>query len=331
MKKNIEEIPFLDFFKSAWKITKENRFLWWLGFMVALASGGSTNINLPFDSNGKEAESAKKIGEFLTQNIELVIAGVIFIFVLYLVFISISTLGRGALIKSIDHIIKKEPTGLKPSLREGKSCFWRVLILGIILIFLIILSLIVIITPIIFLFATKSYVLGVILSIFAFLIMIPLFILVSYLKTFGYIYIVLGKLSVGSAIESAYNLFRQNLLSSIIMGLFFFPIGILMFFIILLIVIPLLFIFVPLGFLAYFLGGNVPVGIIIALGILIFIILAFFIRSLFEVFSQAAWLLFFREIATPKVEEKITEVLEELEKADTLPAGDPIKTIETEK
>ena len=324
---NMPNIDYIKILKDAWRITWKNRFLWWFGIFLTLGGGFSGNMNYTADE--KNQHLSRQASAFISQHLALIVIGAVICAVIFLVLMIIGIIARAGVIRSLNHLSKDEETGFRSGMREGKKYFWKLLTIYLLLGIFIIISLIVLVTPIIFLFSTGSWILGILLAIIAILIIIPLFILVSYLKTYGEIYIVAGDMpSCWPAIERSYELLRKNLLASIIMGLFFIPIGIVLTMGMLIIIAPL----AALAFLSFmFLGGfGIVIGSLFAI-VIFLIILA--IQSVFQIFHQAAWLLFFREIATPKEEEKILEVLEEeVNVPETLPStGEVAKTVSTEE
>lgn len=324
-------INYIEIIKSAWQITWKNRFLWWFGLLIALSSG--PGVNYGFNS-GKKSDfddaSIQKFAEFISMHWQWIITGIIFLAVVVIVLIILGIIARAGLIKSIHYICKNNPGGFKSGMIEGKKYFWRLFFLGIIILVLIFASIFVLAIPVIFLVASKAYASGIFLGFLAFLIFIPVMILVSFLKIFGHFYIVLGDLSMWNALEKAYELFQNNLLASIIMGLLFIPLGIFLMLVILAIIISLAVVFIAIGFMLYAIFGNIGAMISVAIGIICFLAIFVVMRSAYETFAQAAWYLFFSEIAKPKTEARILEKAVEKEEK-VLPVADPVKTMEVEK
>ncbi|MFA6047447.1 MAG: hypothetical protein WCV59_01595 [Parcubacteria group bacterium] len=321
MNKKLQDIAYIDIFKKAFDITWKNRALWWFGLLLALG-GGMGNMNYAFDEKNKN--SSERATQFISDHLGLVITGAIILTVIFLMFVVLSIIARGGIIESIEKVLKNKPFEFRSGMREGKKYFWKIFLLGIILCLLMIASIVILATPVIFLFIAKSYILGVMLAIFAVLIFIPIVILVTYIKTYGEIYIVSGKLSSWNAIETSYELFRKNLATSLIMGILFIPVGIILMIAMMILIAPLAVLAVAFAFL-----GKIGIAVTVIIGLAICIIILL-IQSVFQVFHQTAWLLFFHEIATPIVEEKIEEPIEEVEK-EILPTVDPVKTAEIEK
>ncbi|MFZ2975191.1 MAG: hypothetical protein WA055_01000 [Candidatus Moraniibacteriota bacterium] len=323
----MSKINYLEIIKKAWAITWKNRYLWWFGFFVVLGGGGSMNY---FFNSGEDKKldpaQNEKILEFFSQNIHWIIALATIVFLLLIIFFILNTLGRGALIASIEKNIKGQVSNFKSGWKDGKKNFWKIFIIDFSLGLFILLTLLILIAPVAVLFFNKNYIIGGILTFLAILIFIPIAILSSYLKNYGYLYCILGKLRFWPAIESAYNLFAKNFWASIILSLIFIPLGIVLMLVILAIIPFLLLVFLILGIISYLTLGKITAIIISAIGLVIFFLYAIFAKSIYEVFSQAIWILFFHEIATPKIPEAIIEVEEKTE-----PIIKPMPVIEARK
>jgi hypothetical protein len=327
-------IDYLRILKNAWKITWRHPYLWWYGLFVALA-GGLGNFNFNFDQKQFD-DGWQKYGDqaqtFFADHITLVAGIVSFLIIGGIIFIPLGLVGRGALISSVKTILKGEASDYRMGFGEGRKYLGKLFLLGLALIFLILACLTILSIPVIFLIANKSYVLGITLGITAILIFIPILVLTTYLRVYGQLYIVLGKIGVRAAIEQATNLFQKNLPASLIMGLLFLPIGLAFVAAVLALLLPLGLFFGPLALVAYFAVGKIGAAVAIGLGIFIFLLGVLALRAVYEVFAQTVWTLFFHEIASPKVEEHVHQVIEELEKEEkALPEAEPAKTAMMEK
>lgn len=337
MRKSINDIPYMDIIKKSWAITWNNKFLWWFGLIIAFSGGGSFNgiSNGGTNAeNGKTNEALAKVTGFISNHSEVfwVIVGVIALVCLAILIFSI--IARGGIIKSIDNIQKNKETGFKIGMKEGKKYFWKLLSLSILISFFLVAVIFILFGPVIFLFVSKAYLAGIILTICAICIIVPLAILASFTKTYAQIYIVLGEIPVWPAIEKSSNLFLKNILTSIIMSIIFLAIGLAMAGVALIAFIALLIVFGIPTAIIYFASKSIAASIIIAaLGIFTFLAFLLTLRSAYEAFAQTAWLLFFREIAMPSEEEKVEEVIHEIEKEEAVPTtGDvAVKTSESEK
>jgi len=301
--------------------------------IIALSSPG-INYNLGSGHNEGPASPSSVLfhsySEFINSHMQMIIAGAIIFSIIIIILVIFGIIARAGLLKSIDAVLKNKPVGFKAGMREGKKYLGRLFVLGLTISFLILASVIVLATPVAFVLINKAFVTGIFLGILAFIILIPVMILCSFLKVYGNIYVVLGELSAWNALEKAYELFRKNILASIIMWLLFIPIGFALMLAIIMIIIPLSLLFLAAGFGLHSVAGTHGAIITACVGAICFLAIVLSVRSIYETFIQSAWYLFFLEIAKPKVEEMVSE--EALEKKEeTLPVPDPVKTIGVEK
>ncbi|HAT73711.1 MAG: hypothetical protein US30_C0005G0005 [Candidatus Moranbacteria bacterium GW2011_GWF2_36_839] len=323
----MSKINYLQIIKDAWKITWKNRYLWWFGFFVTLGGGGGMNY---FFNSGEEEKldpaQNEKILEFFSQNMHWILTFAIIAFLLVIIFSILCIIGKGALIASIEKNSKGEVANFKSGWDSGKKNFWKIFIIDFSLGIFIFLTLLILIAPVAILFVNKNYIIGGILAFLAVLIFIPIAILSSYLKTYGYFYSIFGKLNFWPAVENAYNLFVKNIWASILLSLIFIPLGIILMLVILAILPLLLLVFLILGAIGYFALGKITAIVIGAIGVAIFFLYAIFVKSIYAVFSQAIWILFFHEIATPKIPEEIVAT-----ETATEPIIKPMPVIEIRK
>lgn len=317
----MSKINYLDIIKKAAAITWKNKNLWWFGFLTSLTSAGSS-FNY-FTGNGKDFAGGKiteeKIMSFISEHIALA--------VLCVSFIILGIIGRGALIRAISKTLKNEPVDFKSGMREGKKYFWKILGIGFLSASFIFLAVIILITPIVFLFMDKAYISGVLLSLLAVAILIVFIILAAFIRVYGYIYAALGELKIWPSIENAYNLLRKNLGVSIIMGLIFILLGIILGLSLIMLLVPIMAALVVFGSFLYLVLKGVGVAVAIGIGAIIVLAITLFVLSIYETFAQTIWILFFYEIAKPKVEEAVT-VAEAVSEIKVAPAPDPVKTSE---
>lgn len=324
----MSKINYLDIIKKAAAITWKNKQLWWFGLFASLASAGSS-FNYFFGS-GKDFTGGgiteERVMSFISDHAAPMIGAGVIIAVLFFLFLILGIIGRGALIKSIGKILKNESADFKSGMREGKKYFWRILGIGFLSAIFIFLAAIILITPIVFLFLNKAYVSAALLVLLAVAILIPFMILSIFIRVYGYIYAVIGNLKIWASIENAYALLRKNLGVSVIMGLIFILLGMILGLSLIMLLVPIVAALFVLGSFFYLILKGVGVAIAIGLGAIIVIAITLFARSVYETFAQAVWILFFHEIAKPKVEETVAEEAEEIKAA---PAPDPVKTSET--
>ncbi len=327
-------IDYLKIFRDAWKIIWKNRFLWWFGLFLIMPGILNLQYSPQRDNNSQENWPAAfekiHLQEFLANHATPIAFALGILSVLFLVFLVIRLISRGALIKSTQRILKNEPADFRLGFKDGKKYFWKILTIlffsGLAIVFFII----VLAIPIIILFNAKSYIIGGILALIAIIILIPLLILCKYLQVYASFYIVLADLKPWLAVENAYMLFKKNILSSIIMSLLFIPLGIISFFVLIALFLTILIVFGLIGLVLFFILKDTGAIIAIVLGLLAFILAAILFYSIFSAFSEVSWVLFFHVIATPKEKEKIKEKVSEEKTVSALPTTEAMKTIKTE-
>jgi hypothetical protein len=331
-------IDFLQILRDAWKMAWKNRFLWWFGWFILLP--GIINPDYfpnPNESSGLKTAWQKVADEYNLTGINpedffLAHAGTIILIttIILIFFVSatlLSILGRGALIKSTQRLLRNEPTNFKIGFQDGKKYFGKIFFIMLATGLTIILCVIILALPLTILFATKNYIPAAILLFFAIIIIIPLIIIYKYIQAYAFYYVVLADLRPWPAIENAYAIFRKNILASIIMSLLFIPFGIAMLIALIPVLILTLIIFVPIGIALY--AAFQKIGLVIAAVSGIFGFLAIFSlpSAVLTTFYEIAWVLFFHKIATPKKLEAVEAVpVAEKKESTKIQTPDAIKT-----
>lgn len=315
-RKKVGDIAYYKIVRDALSFTWEFKFLWWFGFFIALGSpAGSFNLNFPWKSETDPTKdfgiSEEQVGNFLLQHIVWIVLGIVAVFSIFAILYVLGKITRGALIRSVKKIGKKETINFKVGFAEGKKYFWKILGLDLLLSCSLFAVAILVFTPPIILFVFKAYIAGTILIILSAIILVGLAVLSSFLRRFGHLYIVLANLSIWNSIENAYALFRKNFWTSIVMWLINWVIGMIFG----MIFLAALFIFALIcllpGFLIYYLLHWV--GVIVFASVVFLIILAavFILRSFMEVLLQNILIFFFLEIATEPKKEAAVEPVQE--------------------
>jgi MFS family permease len=311
----MKKVDYLEIIKKSWKITWKNKFLWWFGLFLALGGGASFNFPGNSEWNNKIGENEDKVASFINQHWQIIIVAIVLAVILGLALFVLSLISKAGLIKTLDKIEKNLSGNFKEGFREGKKYFWKILAVGLILGIFIFALLVVLSFPVIFLFYVKSVVLGILFAFLAVAIFIPLVILASFIGKYSIFYLVLSDLGIKASIENGYQVFKKNILASVIMALFFIPINIILFVMAAISFLIVGLIFLPIGIMLYLALAKIGVIVAVALGGFIFVIFLILVNSVFQVFYQTVWFLFFKEIASVKMEEKVEEnVVEIVEK-----------------
>jgi len=310
-------INYLNILRKAWSITWHNRYLWWFGFFIALTSSGSL-LNYSSRNNDNAPQMNQQFADLLNQHAGWILAGAIILLLAFVALLIMRILSRSALILSIEKHSKNKPSDFSTGLKEGKKYFWRVLLISFLIQAAVMAVALLIVTPIAFLFMTRSYILGALLTLAGIVIIAPLLVLAFFLVNYSLIYAVTSDLSISEAIENGYSLFRKNIWTSILMTLLLILIAIALLISTLFIIFFLAIIFFVIGLIAFLLLNKIGAAIILALAVILFLLIFLGLRSVYETFYQAAWIFFFHEIASPKVAETIAETVPEI-KPETAP------------
>jgi len=312
------KINYLEIIKKAAVIVWRNKFLWWFGFFVLISATSGSFFQY---SPREQVIEKQKIFEFIAAHREWIIFGGLAALAVWIILLIVGITGKGALIKSINNIVEKKESSFKIGWKEGKKYFWKIFLIGFLAGIFILALLIMFIIPIGFLFFNKAYLLGGILSFLAIIIFIPVVFLVSFIRIYGYLYAVLGDLSLRDSLENAYALLQKNITPSILLSLVFLIVGALVTLAAIVVIIPLVIIFLIIGALLFLLAKQIGIIITAAMALFFILIFMFLGGSAYQAFTHAVLVLFFREIATPKVEEKAEEPVKEISPSH---APDPI-------
>jgi hypothetical protein len=306
----MKNLNYLAIIKKAWDISWSNRYLWWFGLIITLSGAGSS-----FNYNSKNSQTFSPMAEhwwnFASAHLAIVIAAATIVFAIFVILFVLEIIARAGLISAIHEISHQKSLGFKAGMKEGITCFWKILGLKIVVGLSLLFTILIIALPIVFLFISHAVWAGIILTLIALAILIPLLILGFFIGNYGTLYIVMGKISIRPAIENAYALFIKNLANSLIMWLIFIPLGIIFVLVIIALLILLAIIFVVIGAILYFILHVAGIIIAATLGILIFAIIALLASSFYQTFVQSVWIIFFQEIASPKIAETAEETVVE--------------------
>jgi len=321
MKNQSKNINYIQILKNAWKITWENKFLWWFGFFVALGGGGVFNHNFNSSENNNAGEEiypeiVEKMSYYWSMYSEWIITGIIILILIIFILCALGIIGRGGLINSLIEINKNNKTKFSFGFKKGKKFFWKLFVLNLILGIILILILAIFSFPIVSLLFAEAYGSAVLLSIIAIPIVISVFILVSFLRTYSQIYLVGNETRIVKSISLAYNILKKNIGKSVLMSIILMAVGIIIGIAIIIIILILSIPFIIWG-IASFSTGSLNLVAIIITGLFSFV--SYFIfKSAYIVFVQATWILFFNEIATSIINNPKKELQIETEKVSNL-------------
>ncbi len=291
-------MDYLKILKRAYQITIKHKFLWLFGFLVALTSGG-INFNLNFSSQGmgdQFPKIAEGIGDFVIINWILILIILVFLFLLFLAFWILSIFSQSALIGCVNKIDRGESTGMKDGFIIGKTYFWRMLGLSLLIGIIIFLSVLILGGPVVLLFVYKLWLRAVVLLLLALLILIPEIVLFSLILKYAQRYIVIARKGIFESIKLSFVMIKKNLGPTILIALILIGIsllvGIAMLTALLIIGIPMIF----LTGLAFAVAGLIGALFPALLGILLLFAISISIRTLLTVFDYTVWTLVFKQL-----------------------------------
>ncbi|HMN19298.1 MAG TPA: hypothetical protein PKA31_01715 [Candidatus Moranbacteria bacterium] len=288
---------------KSWKITWNNKKLWWLGFFVALGSVGQS-FSYKGDTESGPVGNMEKLWNFALNHTGIVITVASLALLLFVGLLVLRIFSQAALIRSLSDLPVFATLPIRTLLGEGRKFFWRIMGIDFLFFAAIISALLALGMPVFFLISLESNILAAMVAGMALLIFLPLAILAYFVRTFAYLYAVIANFGMRKAIEGAYLLWRRKIGESIALALILGLIGFVAFLgafaTVLIAAIPL----VVLGALAYAVFAQAGLFVIIGIGIALLLGLLFFVQAVLTVFSQSAWVLFFQSHAMHKVPEK---------------------------
>lgn len=294
----MDKINFGEIFKKSFLMTWKNKTMWIFGFMVFLG-----NLTLNFNSRNKEFDFGKiglgnQDGNILIFVVIVIIMAAFFLLGLW---------GRASLIKMSDNITLYHQLNIKSILNESKKHLGRLMILDILVGAITIAVALALLSPAIYLFSTGSSSMATAFLFLSLILFGIFFTLAFYIIKFANIYVVLGGMKIHMSLESAYELFEKNIKKNIFFGLILISLIFLFLLASFLIILAILSIGLLINFL---LNLALPqTGSIISLYLNGFIIISsvFILASWLQAFTQASWVIYFREIAFKKTDEEEKE------------------------
>lgn len=308
--------------KNALSITWKFKYLWFFGlFAVLMGNGGAYNYGI---KNFKRVEgqgvflnqisdaikewkfSAPKLSEAIGVLDFWSVAIFMMLIALAAFFVWLSVVSQGGLVYGIRQSISKRDSIFNEVFHRGNAKFWPVFLLSVILNLAVFFLYLLVSVPFLIFFMESSTLLWQnILVILSFIIFVPLAIVFAIVFQFALIYVMLEDKHISEAIGKAWSLFRKNWIISLETGLLLFLLHILTSLLMILVVVFVSLPFLMLFMIAQSISSTGFLSLIFALGILTFIGVMLLYGTLWNVFSNAVWVLLFDRISTSKVFSKI--------------------------
>ena len=290
--------------KRAWQITWRYRFLWLFGLFTMLLAGNGNEFNLLISGTESIEKGWQRVVgiegtlESLRQGwsanswLVIIISLIIFLFFLWL-----SIISQIGLIHCLKKINANQNSSLKEGFAAGKKYFWSVLGVNIIAIIIIFGLLLALGLPIISIFLSyKSIGWATFFTLVAFIILVPLAIVISLITRFASCYIVLKGQDVWQAFQKGIRLFGKHWLKSVELAFVLFLISLVVSFILtLLIALVNLPLAIPLVVLQGFFVPSL-VWTTIILMVIVSLVILFTGGAVLTTFQYNTWTLFFIEL-----------------------------------
>lgn len=278
--------------KTIWK----NKFLFVFGFFVVLSSIYS---NFVFDFKNKSEFDAfiLKAKDFISAYPQRAIALVVITVIIFVVLLFFKVVGVIGLIKCANNIdAGRDNVNFRLGFKTGIKKFWKMLGLKFTLAFSVLSAVIMLSIPCVFLFVNQLYVPGVIVSLFALVVVIPFLAVVFFTRIYGERYLIVDGEGIFKSIKMGANLFLENVKASLMMALILFLVNlagiIAIFFGVFLLFIP----FLVVGFILSILFTGLGL-VLVVIGVLpALFVAAMIISVVLAAFKSAAWTLTFRQI-----------------------------------
>jgi hypothetical protein len=295
---------YISLFRTAYLYTKKNRFLWWYGFIIALTAitqNFQINSSSFNTSTSQLQENYSQLTTSILDNIYLFLGVLFFVLLLFILLYALNILS----LASIWNLTSKAknsniPGNFSSGFKKSKKFFWSILLTRMILGAILVFVLIILLLPSLFLWFTDNTSSAFIVLICTLTLYIPILIIAFFIRKFAQLYIVLSNIPVLDALDAACILFRKNILRSLVMGLYILGWNLLLAMIFIIGIVAITILGMLFGILLYVMHSTLGTTILIILGISAVVLFSLFIKSIFIVFTEIAWLLFFKKIAAQK-------------------------------
>ncbi len=317
--------------KKSWEMLKKFKWMWFFGLFAALlGNGGEIDIlaqykkltNAPeFLTNLREnitVFNPSTIGQGLIESLGDSPFSVIIFIATTLIFLLLAiwliTVSQGALIESASRIDTNKKVDFKNAVKKGQEKFWPIFGLNIITRFVLYFILVVLAMPfsVLYLLTDSSIALTTI-TIFAFILLVPIAIILSFILKFAFAYVVIKNQKAIDSFILAWRLFKENWLISIEMAVILFAINLGISFITITILAIISLPFIGLFILMLLIQNVAGVNAIIAISMIIFLVLILFVGSGLATFQYSSWTLLFQKLLTGKRHPKLIRLISKKE------------------
>ena len=261
-------------------------------------------------------------GELGDNSYALFAAIVLLTFAAAIVFLILRLFGSASIIRSANNIVVYRQSTIGAIFFESKKYIKRLFLLELVVTIAVLVLATLLLVPVAYLFALNVAAWTVIFFAMALVILIPLLVLVYYVRRFAYMYIIIGEMDIKTSLDAAYGLLEKNFSSSLLAGCIAIALNIALWVLIFCVIIVIVLVIAPFAAASYFIFAQTGLMVVLLLGALLLILALLIIFSWFEAYLQTFWVLFFQQISLEKQEEK--KILEKLEIDGKIPTPEAV-------
>lgn len=230
-----------DILKRAWRLTYRNPILWFFGVFAALSGNGEQydsffeNVSIVGQLQNnldvlRTAQEEGKINEFWNSftasfgdNVWYMLLLLLVIIIVTALFFWLVIVSQAALIRSAQNEVQGKPIGFLDAFGAAIQRFWPLFRLNLLVLVFIYGPLILLGIPAVIIYLDSgSLAWSVALSLFAFLLLIPIGIVLAFITKFAAIFVVVRGESAMQSLKSAWRLFTANWLIAVETGFILF-------------------------------------------------------------------------------------------------------------
>lgn len=220
------KFPYKEVLKKAWRLAWQYKWLWVLGLFI-VGPGDynflgiiSENLGIPEEALDYQ-DNAVAFQEFLTQNpLWAAIAFTVFLLIIFLFLYVNGLAGAGVISTAFLHQEKKEePNNLKKIIKRGARFAWKMVAISVAQVSILIFSTALLVAPVYYLLSQGLESRAAWLSFVAFVIFVPLYIVVNFTVIYARNFVVLGEMNVRQSVLSGWDLFSKYWKISILQAL----------------------------------------------------------------------------------------------------------------
>jgi hypothetical protein len=320
-----------DIFKRAFQIIRTNKLLWVFGFFAAfLGAGGEleplmkdyVNISSTTDkifslqtlfNGGLLQVIYANVVDFFKNSPGQAALLILMMAVIVIVLIWLAIISQISLFDSVNRVTKNQKVVLKDTFQTSHKHFGPVLLINVLVKVALYALFIVITIPLMSWFILQSNAWGALLVILlVFLVFIPISIILSFVVKYAIAYIVIEGKTAGDAFRSGWRLFTKNWLVSIEMALIVLLVGLGVGLMIILMLGIAAIPFVLIGIAAVVFGSSAGFAATIAVGTIVWALLASFLGAIYVAYQYTAWTLLFQKLVEEKAQSKIVRLFSKL-------------------